>query len=149
MFPALLVHHQEALHKQPTAITHMQFSTCCLCSASWRWASSAENMFDPSQSSQIFRAKKSSACLPSEGKWSCLSHVADLRHVKEPCSLSWKSELAGKIPWTFLARFRSSLSEVSDVAWHGAPLEMTDETKWRCTEGLQAYGLGAHGVVAL
>jgi hypothetical protein len=25
---------------------------------------------------------------------------------------------------------------------------MTDGTKWRCTEGLQAYSLGAHGVVA-
>jgi hypothetical protein len=29
-----------------------------------------------------------------------------------------------------------------------SPLEMTDGTKWRCTDGLQAYGLGAHGVVA-
>jgi hypothetical protein len=69
-----------------------------------------------------------------------------LRHVKEPCSLSWKSELAGKIRRTFLARSRSSLTEVSDVARHGASLEITDGTKWRCTEGLQAYGLGAHGV---
>jgi hypothetical protein len=25
---------------------------------------------------------------------------------------------------------------------------MTDGTKWRCTEGLLAYGLGAHRVVA-
>jgi hypothetical protein len=36
--------------------------------------------FEPSR---IFREKKSTACLPSEGK----SHVADLRHVKEPCDL--------------------------------------------------------------
>jgi hypothetical protein len=28
--------------------------------------------------------KKSSACLSSEGKYSRLSHVATLRHVKEP-----------------------------------------------------------------
>ena len=28
-------------------------------------------------------------------------------------------------------------------------LEMTDGTKWCRTKGLQAYGLGAHGVVAL
>jgi hypothetical protein len=28
--------------------------------------------------------KKSSACLPSEGKWKNLSHVPALRHVKEP-----------------------------------------------------------------
>jgi hypothetical protein len=54
------------------------------------------------------------------------------------------SELAGKIPPTFLARFRSSLTEVSDVAVHVAPLEMTGGTKWRCTEGMQGYGLGAN-----
>jgi hypothetical protein len=44
---------------------------------------------------------------------------------------------------TLLARFRSSLTEFSDVAWHTAPLEMTDRTKWRRTKGL-----GSHGVVA-
>ena len=32
----------------------------------------------------FFRAKKSSARLPSEGKKSRGSHVADLRHVKDP-----------------------------------------------------------------
>jgi hypothetical protein len=40
---------------------------------------------------------------------------------------------------TFLARFRSSLTENSSVAWHRAPLGMTDETKWRRTKGLLAY----------
>jgi hypothetical protein len=40
--------------------------------------------FTPGRSLRIFRAKKSSACLPSEGKYSRLSHVAALRHVKEP-----------------------------------------------------------------
>jgi hypothetical protein len=35
--------------------------------------------FKPGRSRRIFRAKKSSACLPSEGK----SHVAAFRHVKE------------------------------------------------------------------
>ena len=38
----------------------------------------------PTQSRRIFRAKKSSACLPSERKQSRLSHVVDLRHVKDP-----------------------------------------------------------------
>jgi hypothetical protein len=38
----------------------------------------------------------------------------------------------------FLARFRSSLTEDSNVARHRAPLEMTDGTKWRCTKGLLA-----------
>jgi hypothetical protein len=33
------------------------------------------------------RKKKSTACHPSEGKQNRLSHVADLRHVKEPCDL--------------------------------------------------------------
>jgi hypothetical protein len=40
--------------------------------------------FKPGRSRRIFRAKKSSACLPSEGKLSRLSLVAALRHVKEP-----------------------------------------------------------------
>jgi hypothetical protein len=41
-------------------------------------------LFKPGQSRRIFRAKKSSACLPSEGKKSRLSRVEALRHVKEP-----------------------------------------------------------------
>ena len=41
--------------------------------------------FKPGWSRWIFRAsEKSSACLPSEGKWKNLSHVPALRHVKEP-----------------------------------------------------------------
>jgi hypothetical protein len=42
---------------------------------------------------------------------------------------TWKLESAGKIDWQFLAQFRPSLTEVSHVAWRGAPLEMTDRTK--------------------
>jgi hypothetical protein len=71
--------------------------------------------FAPSRSRQIFRAKKSSACLPSEGKYSCLPHVADLRHVKEPYNLPSKSQIIGYIIRTFLARFRSLLTEISGV----------------------------------
>ena len=41
--------------------------------------------------------KKSSACLPSEGKWKNLSHVPALRHVKEP-STSVNYECVSKIP---------------------------------------------------
>jgi hypothetical protein len=51
--------------------------------------------FAPGQSRRIFRAKKSSACLPSEGKQNRLSHVADLRHVKEPYNLELKSQIIG------------------------------------------------------
>jgi hypothetical protein len=40
--------------------------------------------FKPGRRRRIFRAKKSLARLPSEGKLSRLSHVADLRHVKDP-----------------------------------------------------------------
>jgi hypothetical protein len=41
--------------------------------------------FEPGRSRPIFQGrKKSSACLPSEGKQSRRSHVADLWHVKEP-----------------------------------------------------------------
>jgi len=41
--------------------------------------------------------KKSSACLPSEGKWKNLSHVPALRHVKEPSTFV-NYECASKIP---------------------------------------------------
>jgi len=40
--------------------------------------------FKQSRSRRIFRAKKSSARLPSERKQSSRSHVVDLRHVKDP-----------------------------------------------------------------
>ena len=40
--------------------------------------------FKPGRSRRIFRAKKSSARLPSEVKESRRSHVVDLRHVKDP-----------------------------------------------------------------
>jgi len=42
--------------------------------------------FKPVRSRRIFRAKKSSARLPSEGKYSRRSPVVNLRHVKEPKS---------------------------------------------------------------
>jgi hypothetical protein len=37
--------------------------------------------------------------------------------------------IAGQIDRPFLAQFRPSLTEVSHVAWNGAPLEMTVGTK--------------------
>ena len=58
--------------------------------------------FKPGQSRWIFRAsEKSSAYLPSEGKWKNLSHVPALRHVKEP------------VNYDVLAKFPPSLAEVS------------------------------------
>jgi hypothetical protein len=39
-----------------------------------------------------------------------------------------KLESAGKIDRLFLAQFHPSLTEVSHVAWRGAPLDMTDGT---------------------
>jgi hypothetical protein len=41
----------------------------------------------------------------------------------------WKLESADKIDRPFLSQFRSSLTELSHVAWRAAPLEMTDGTK--------------------
>jgi hypothetical protein len=43
------------------------------------------------------------------------AHVADLRHVKEPCDLRGIG-IAGQIDRRFLAQFRHSLTEVSHVA---------------------------------
>jgi hypothetical protein len=37
--------------------------------------------------------------------------------------------ISGKIDWPFLAQFRPSLTEVSHVAWRGAPLKITGGTK--------------------
>jgi hypothetical protein len=37
--------------------------------------------------------------------------------------------IAGQIDRPFLAQLRLSLTEVSSVAWRGAPLDMTGETK--------------------
>jgi hypothetical protein len=56
---------------------------------------------------------------------SCRRFVACKRTLR----FTWKLESAGKIDRLFLAQFRHSLTEVSHVAWHGAPLEMTDGTK--------------------
>jgi hypothetical protein len=65
MFRALLAHPQETLHTwhliyclrvtsvgctilvQPTHITRKQYTKYRLCSASWRWASNARNMWGP------------------------------------------------------------------------------------------------------
>jgi hypothetical protein len=57
--------------------------------------------FEPGRSRLIFQAKKSTAFLPSEGKKSRLSHVADLWHVKEPCDFTWKSESQAKLTGHF------------------------------------------------
>jgi hypothetical protein len=48
---------------------------------------------------------------------------------KRTLRFTWKLESAGKIDRPFLAQFCPSLTEVSHVAWRGAPLEMTDGTK--------------------
>ena len=54
--------------------------------------------FKPGRSRRIFRAsEKSSACLPSEGKWKNLSHVPALRNVKEP-STSVNYKCVSRIP---------------------------------------------------
>ena len=39
---------------------------------------------NPAEAVGFLGAKKSSARLPSEGKYSRLYHVTDLRHVKDP-----------------------------------------------------------------
>jgi hypothetical protein len=39
---------------------------------------------NPAEAVEIFRAKKASARLLSEGKYNSWSHVVDLRHVKDP-----------------------------------------------------------------
>jgi adenylosuccinate synthase len=51
-------------------------------------ASGTQNRgIEPGLSHRICRAIKSTACLSSEGNYSRLSHVANLRYVKESCHL--------------------------------------------------------------
>jgi hypothetical protein len=79
----------------------------------------------PGRSRWIFSVKKSSACLPSEGKLNNLSHVPTLRHVKEPIScgvLRADSEIPS------MTKFPPSLAEGSHAAWCDAPLEMNEGT---------------------
>ena len=59
---------------------------------------------NPAEAFGFFRAKKSSAPFPSEGKESCLSHVVDLRHVKDPSMLRGSRGFSGKIHRLFLAQ---------------------------------------------
>jgi hypothetical protein len=54
----------------------------------------------------------------------CCRFVACKRTLR----FTWKLESAGKIDRPFLAQFHPSLTEVSHVAWHGAPLEMMEGT---------------------
>ena len=54
--------------------------------------------FKPGRSRWIFQgSEKSSACLPSKGKWKTLSHVPALWHVKEP-STSTNYVVLAKFP---------------------------------------------------
>jgi hypothetical protein len=58
---------------------------------------------NPAKAVGFFRAKNSSARLPSEGKQSCRSHVVDLRHVKDPSMLCGSRVTSGYIYRPFLA----------------------------------------------
>src|SRR5215510_7278615 len=64
--------------------------------------------FKSGRSRRIFRAKKSSAYLPSEEKESRLSHVAALRHVKEPYNYRGSRNCKAKFDRKFLAHSSSS-----------------------------------------
>ena len=67
--------------------------------------------FDPGRSRRIFRAKKSTACLPWGGS-KAVSHVADLCGMSKNPGFTWKSKSQAKLT----GHFRLSLIEVSHVA---------------------------------
>ena len=56
--------------------------------------------FDPGRSRRIFRAKKSTACLPWGGS-KAVSHVADLRGMSKNPGFTWKSESQAKLTGHF------------------------------------------------
>jgi hypothetical protein len=62
--------------------------------------------------------------------------------LKNP-AIYMEVEIADQIDRPFLAQFRPSLTDISHVAWRGAPLVMTGGTKG----GAQRHkGLGATGL---
>jgi hypothetical protein len=90
--------------------------------------------FEPGRSHRIFSGVKILS-MPSFGREvkpfaPCHRFVARKRTLW--LHGSW---VTGKICWPFLARFPPSLIEVPTLTQHGAPLELTEETKGRCTEG--------------
>ena len=70
--------------------------------------------FDPGRS-RIFRAKKSTTCLPWGGS-KAVSHVADLRDMSKNPGFTWKSKSQAKLTGHFSPVIRLSLIEVSHVA---------------------------------
>ena len=56
--------------------------------------------FDPGRSRRIFRAKKSTACLPWRGS-KAVSHVADLRGMSKNPGFTWKSKSQAKLTGHF------------------------------------------------
>jgi hypothetical protein len=82
-------------HAQSNGVTTAWMSGIGGLAVSMLASGTQDRGFAPGRSRRIFRAKKSSACLPSEGKYIRLPHVADLRHVKEPYNLPWKSQIIG------------------------------------------------------
>ena len=56
--------------------------------------------FDPGRSRRIFRAKKSTACLPWGGS-KAVSHVADLRGMSKNPGFTWKSKSHAKLTGHF------------------------------------------------
>jgi hypothetical protein len=94
--------------------------------------------FTPGRGRRIFRAKKilSIPFFESEIKTvcPCRRFAACQRTLKITLEITnFRLKYL-----TFLARFRSSLTDVFGVAWHIAPMEMTDGTKWPRTKGLLA-----------
>jgi hypothetical protein len=94
---------------------------------------------------RFFRAKKSSACLPSEGKSSRRSHVADLQHVKDPFKQRGNRYFTAKLTGHFSPIVPLSLLEVFRVVGVGAPGGTSGNVQSRArTISLQAAVLRGH-----
>ena len=63
--------------------------------------------FDPGRRRRIFRAKKSTACLPWWGS-KAVSHVADLRSMSKNPGFTWKSKSQAKLTGHFSPVIQSS-----------------------------------------
>ena len=63
-------------------------------------SSTQDRRFDPGRSRRIFRAKKSTACLPWGGS-KAVSHVADLRSMSKYPGFTWKSKSQAKLTGHF------------------------------------------------
>jgi hypothetical protein len=87
-----------------------------------------DHVFAPDRNRRIFRTKKPQRAFLRRGR-NAVCPMSQICGMLKNSAIYLEVGIVGQIDRPFLAQFRPSLTEVSHVAWRGAPLEMTGETK--------------------